>query len=260
MKDPNVYPEAYEPDGQLLSLIPAPDVHQYGALRIRMGRGRKAQQAIERPVSYMKSENPPNTGRWYRVQRLGDGYTGPLRVGNAVLANLTMRHHVVDAMGAKHSLYSADKIAVRLKANQEAKTLRFEALEGWVITTPNDEKHARILRRDPRAHILLPTVALTKGQRTSEVVRDPNDPDAPEREHDGVRVLFEEVKEAPPGSKFEVGDMLNFKSIAAVEFTFMGQTFHAVPCAGNHNAVLGRVSKAWFEADTIPDTVRATAN
>ena len=246
-RDPEAHPEAYDPDGKLLSLAPAPDIHQHGALRIRMGR--RMQQAVERPVSYLKSQCPPNTGRWYRVQRIGDGYRGPLRIGNAVLANLTMRHHVLDVMGAKHSLYSADKIAVRLRANQETKTMTFEPLEGWVVTMPNDEKHARILRRDPKAHIILPGVALAKGQRTSEVVTDKNDPDAPEREHDGVRAMFEEVVAAPEGCKFEPGDMLNFKHIAAVEFTFMGQTFHAVPCSETHTAVLGCVRKRWFEGE-----------
>lgn len=246
-KPDDAHPEAYDCDGNLLSLTPAPDIHQYGALNIVIA-GQET-QAVERVVSYMKSKNPPNTGRWYRVQRLGDGYAGPLRPGNAVLANLTMRHHVLDVFGAKHSLYSADKIALRLKANMEAKTMTFEPLEGWVVTMPNDEKHTAILRRDPRAGIIMPNSALNLGQRTDEVAEDPNDPDAPEREHDGVRAMFGEVMAVPEGSKFEVGDMLSFKGIAAVEFTFLGQTFHAVPCAGNHNAVLGRVRRSWFEAE-----------
>jgi len=230
----------FEPLHAYYACAEDPEAADAGKARILLGG--TLQTAVATPATaWLKNHLPaPNKGRWYRVVALPEPNPLGLERGDTVCCNLTMRSHCIDVAGDGHALFDEKFVVSRMTFQRQ-----HIPLGRHVLTRRNDEKHLEILRKKGESGVVLrPESTLNWGQKTSEpVALDPQEQEQrerqqmPERENDGVRVLFQEVVAVPEPNpdlpaqlaRIQIGDMVGFKRLAATEVDFMGSTVHAVP-------------------------------
>lgn len=230
----------FYPFEKWVMLSEAPDLHQ-------------DTESILKPVSYSRRRAEPNTGRWYRVHEVSEDCPKYLSHGAAVLANLSMLSDNIKIGNETHALMPFSQCA-GLRINEDTMAAIHSRhpvvpVGDYVLCVDNDEKHQRILGRGKDSLIVAPLVTLERGQRTDEQY---DGEDSPNRENDGVKMLFTEVAmvgpEVPLTRGLEPGDMVAFRpNVCGIKFDLFGVSYRLVRCPERNSEIVGRVPAKEFE-------------
>lgn len=235
----------FTPFERWVTLREAPDLHQ-------------DTETIIKSVSYSRRTSEPNTGRWYRVIEVAEDlppYFGP---GTPVVCNLSMLSDNLTIGDEDVALMPFSQCAgIRIGTETMAHLgTRHPVIPigDFVLCVDNDTKHKAILGIKTTLHTPLST--LSRGQRTDEqyeTIRDdvygetPN----PNRENDGVHMMFSEVVEVgpdvPTNRKLQKGDMVAFRAqCSGIKFDLFGVSYRLVRCSERNSEIVGKVPTGEF--------------
>lgn len=245
----------FTPFERWVTLREAPDLHQDTEAKVTVGG--KELVAVQKAVSYSRRTSEPNTGRWYRVIEVAEDlppYFGP---GTPVVCNLSMLSDNLTIGDEDVALMPFSQCAgIRIGTETMAHLgTRHPVIPigDYVLCVDNDEKHKAILGLKTSLHTPLSTLA--RGQRTDEQYENHKDEFGetpnPNRENDGVRMMFSEVVEVgpdvPANRKLQKGDMVAFRAqCSGIKFDLFGVSYRLVRCSERNSEVVGKVPACEF--------------
>lgn len=231
----------FQPFERWVTLEQAPDLHQ-------------DTESVIKAVSYSRRKAEPNTGRWFRVVEASAECPPYVGAGTPVMCNLSMLSDSLDIGETKLELMPFGQCAgIRIGPETMAHLdTRHPVIPigDYVLLVDNDAKHRKILGIR-ESSILSPLSTLSRGQRTDEQYenRDDDTPN-PNRENDGVRMMFSEVAEVGPDvpdGRLERGDMAAFRAnVCGIRFDLYGVSYRLVRCSERNSEIVGRVPAAEF--------------
>lgn len=246
----------FTPFERWVTLTEAPDLHQDTAAKVMVGG--EVKLATWKPVSYSRRTSEPNSGRWYRVVEVAEGlppYFGP---GTPVVCNLSMLSDNLSIGSETVALMPFSQCAgIRIGTETMAHLgTRHPVIPigDYVLCVDNDEKHRAILNL-PATTLHLPLSTLGRGQRTDEQYENHRDEFGetpnPNRENDGVRMMFSEVievgPEVPQARNLQKGDMVAFRAnVTGIKFDLYGVSYRLVRCSERNSEVVGKVPAGEF--------------
>ena len=241
----------FTPFERWVTLREAPDLHQDTDAKVVIDG--KELVAVQKAVSYSRRTSEPNTGRWYRVVEVAEGlppYFGP---DTPVVCNLSMLSDNLTIGDEDVALMPFSQCAgMRIDAETMAHLGTRQPVipvGDYVLCVDNDDKHKAILGLKTALHTPLST--LSRGQRTDEQYENKDDVQNPNRENDGVRMMFSEVvevgPEVPASRNLQKGDMVAFRAqCSGIKFDLFGVSYRLVRCSERNSEIVGKVPASEF--------------